>query len=288
MIFRHDLRHWGPDLGAVVDQDLTVELESGAILLLPALPFEVSSHERTLFSPSIAGAKNVSFDPRTGKVSYVKGGGPTSGLLTDLLTRFHDASAALVSELFPAYRDRIERGRASFRPVEIAGRKTSWRSDDTRLHVDSFFATPVQGRRILRVFTNVNPNGQVRSWRVGEPFARVAARFSGQLRIPHPAASYALRLIGMTKSRRAPYDWLMLQLHDRMKADLDYQQTAEQSLVDFPAGSTWLAFTDEVSHAATSGQYQLEQTFVVPIDAMREPWRSPLRILERLKGRELA
>jgi len=43
-----------------------------------------------------------------------------------------------------------------------------------------------------------------------------------------------------------------------------------------------------VSHAAMSGQYQLEQTFLLPIGAMREPQRSPLRVLERLKGRRLA
>jgi hypothetical protein len=60
-----------------------------------------------------------------------------------------------------------------------------------------------------------------------------------------------------------------------------------QTPVDFPAGSTWLAFTDQVSHAAMAGQYQLEQTFLLPVAAMIEPDRSPLRILERLKGRRL-
>ena len=57
--------------------------------------------------------------------------------------------------------------------------------------------------------------------------------------------------------------------------------------IDFPAGSTWIAFTDQVSHAAVAGQYQLEQTFLLPVDAMQRPERSPLRILERMKGRRL-
>jgi hypothetical protein len=48
-----------------------------------------------------------------------------------------------------------------------------------------------------------------------------------------------------------------------------------------------MAFTDQVSHAATQGQYQLEQTFLLPVDAMGEPERSPLRVLERIKGRPL-
>ena len=37
-----------------------------------------------------------------------------------------------------------------------------------------------------------------------------------------------------------------------------------------------------------SGQYQLEQTFLLPVDAMNQPERSPLRVLERIKGRRLA
>jgi hypothetical protein len=42
-----------------------------------------------------------------------------------------------------------------------------------------------------------------------------------------------------------------------------------------------------VSHAAMAGQYQLEQTFLLPVDAMLDGERSPLRVLERLKERAL-
>ena len=97
-----------------------------------------------------------------------------------------------------------------------------------------------------------------------------------------------LRALRVTKSRRSAYDALMLQLHDRMKQDLDFQRECEQERVDFPAGTTWMTFTDQVGHAAMAGQYQLEQTFLLPVDAMADPERSPLRILERLKGRRLA
>jgi hypothetical protein len=43
-----------------------------------------------------------------------------------------------------------------------------------------------------------------------------------------------------------------------------------------------------VSHAAMSGQYQLEQTFYLPVAAMIDAGGSPLRILERLTNRRLA
>ena len=265
-------------------------LEHGAVLFLPDLAFQVGSEERVFFSPSIVTAKNISFDPSTGRLGGARErelGSAGVVALRRLLGRFSDSAAAMLGALMPDYGARIVRARASFRPVEIAGRATSWRHDDTRLHIDSFPATPVQGRRILRVFTNVNPDGHPRVWRVGEAFGDLARRFAPRLRVPVAGSAAVLRLLGITKSRRSVYDALMLQLHDAMKADAAYQAGAEQISFDFPAGSTWIACTDAVSHAAMAGQYQLEQTFLLPVEAMREPARSPLRILEGLKGRRL-
>jgi hypothetical protein len=36
-----------------------------------------------------------------------------------------------------------------------------------------------------------------------------------------------------------------------------------------------------------SGQFAFEQTFYLPVEAMRDPERSPLRVLERLVGKSL-
>jgi hypothetical protein len=104
---------------------------------------------------------------------------------------------------------------------------------------------------------------------------------------PSPLSARLLRFARLTKTLRSDYDALMLQLHDLMKADDDFQAHSPQTTCDFPSGSTWLAFTDEVPHAAMAGQYQFEQTFLLPVDAMSDPSRSPLRILERLLGRAL-
>jgi 3-deoxy-D-manno-octulosonic acid hydroxylase-like protein len=263
-------------------------LEAGDVLFFPRLRFSVDPAEESLFTPAILGsAKNASYDPAADRLGGTSATGSDAATLRAFIRRFSDASAALVEFLFPSYRGQVRRGRASFRPAEIAGRTTSWRKDDTRLHVDSFPATPSGGRRILRVFTNVNPEGRVRSWRIGDDFDAVAARFADRLRPPLPGAGLALALLRMTKTPRSAYDALMLQLHDRMKEDDEFQRTSPQTAVDFPAGSTWLAFTDQVSHAAMAGQYQLEQTFLLPVAAMTEPDRSPLRVLERLKGRRL-
>src|SRR5947199_349037 len=126
--------------------------------------------------------------------------------LRAFIARFSDSAASLVDRLLPRYRGRLTRGRASFRPAEIAGRRTSWRKDDSRLHVDSFPATPSGGRRILRVFTNVNPHGLARAWRIGDGFEAVARRFAPRLRMPTPGAGQLLSLLRVTKSPRTPYD----------------------------------------------------------------------------------
>jgi len=263
-------------------------LERGDVLFFSRLRFEVDRSEAVLFTPSILGSsKNASFDPATGRVGGTTATAADLGALQSLMRRFSDAAMSLVTGVCPAYASRIERRRASFRPAEIAGRKTTWRKDDTRLHVDSFPASPSGGKRILRVFSNVNPEGRARSWRIGDDFEAVASRFAPELRMPLAGSGQLLRLLRITKTTRSAYDALMLQLHDRMKADEDFQAHTPQTAVDFPAGSTWMAFTDQVSHAAMAGQYQLEQTFLLPVEAMGEPERSALRVLERIKGRRL-
>jgi len=155
------------------------------------------------------------------------------------------------------------------------------------LHVDSFPSAPVQGKRILRVFSNVNPDGKCRHWRLGESFEYIAKRFLPSMPGPVWGSSRLLQWCGITKSRRSVYDHFMLQLHDRMKADLAYQSSGDQIDFEFPPGSTWIAFADQVSHAVMSGQYLLEQTFYLPVTSMLDPSRSPLQILERLSGRKL-
>ena len=91
----------------------------------------------------------------------------------------------------------------------------------------------------------------------------------------------------MTKSYRTLYDHYMLRLHDGMKADTEYQRTVPQERVALAAGATWMCFTDQVSHAALSGQHVLEQTFYCGVEDMPRPERSPLKVLESIVQRPL-
>jgi hypothetical protein len=284
-----DVADWADARPSGLAIDPTAALEAGAVLHLPNLGFQTTRRELQAFSPGIAGSsKNVSFDPVRERLGGTVLAGDDLESLRGMMARFSSAAAKLVDNLMPSYRGHLQPGRASFRPVEIEGRKSSWRKDDTRLHVDSFPSAPVQGRRILRVFTNVNPAGRPRQWRIGEEgFESVANRFAPRLQLPTPGVAVLLRLLRITKTRRSPYDALMLRLHDLMKQDEAFQAGSLQTTIDFAPGSTWVAYSDQVPHAAMSGQFQLEKTFLLPVEAMLDERRSPLRVLERLKGRPL-
>ncbi len=263
-------------------------LESGRVLALPHLEFVLDDAETLLLSPEMAGtAKNVSLSADGATLRGIECGEVERQLLHGMMRRFQSQARALVHGLLPDYAAALQQGRTSFRPAHIEGRTTSWRKDDSRLHVDSFPSSPTAGRRIFRVFSNIHPGGEPRCWRLGEPFDRVAARFVPAIRPPLWGVSRLMHTLGVTKQLRTPYDHYMLALHDAMKSDLDYQSSATQQRHAFGARSSWLVYTDQASHAAMSGQHALEQTYLLPVEAMRDAARSPLRVLESLLGRAL-
>jgi hypothetical protein len=234
-------------------------------------------------------AKNISYSSDRNKLWGVQQLTDTQhNQLKAMMDRFSRYAFQLIQSTLPRYAAQVIVARTSYRPVQISDRKTSYRKDDKRLHVDAFPSAPNQGKRILRVFCNINPEGGDRVWRVGEPFTEVAKRFVPQINKPLPGAAALLRLLRITKSYRTPYDHYMLHMHDLMKADERYQQEVAQTELRFNPGNTWIVQTDHVSHAALEGQYLLEQTFYLPVKAMQIEALSPLRVLEGMLGEKLA
>jgi 3-deoxy-D-manno-oct-2-ulosonic acid (Kdo) hydroxylase len=264
-------------------------LEAGRVLFFPQLGFRLLPSEHALLSPDLSGGrgKNISLDPsRT--LDNARLSDEDRPVLQAMMERFANSADAFLRELLPEYAPTLERARTSFRPVEVAGRRCSRSNDDTLLHVDAFPARPLQGRRILRLFSNIHPGHVPRVWNVGEPFAEMAAKLLPRVKEPVALTPRFLAAIGATRGVRSAYDSLMLGLHDRAKHDADYQARTTRTELQFPPGSTWLCFTDQVMHAVLSGQFMLEQTFHLDVEAMAEPARSPIRVLETILGRRLA
>ena len=263
-------------------------LERGGLVFFPHLPFEIEADEKALIHPSIlsGASKNISYDPSTDELGGSNLQGPKLEAGKAMVKRYAARADDILKVVTPGYGPHLQKKRTSFRPGAIETRALSPRKDDKRLHVDSFPSSPVQGRRIFRVFTNVHPEGESRIWNVGDQhFEAFGAEYMPRIK-PHAAGGWR-ETLGLTRGRRTPYDSAMLQLHDKAKLDDEWQAAAPKTNLAFPAGSTWIVYTDSVLHAALSGQHAVEQTYLMPVAGMADERRSPLRILERLTGRPL-
>ena len=263
-------------------------LEAGKVLYFPQLAFTLTQDERRFLTPAVRAPKsrNISLDA-DGHLKGALGDAAEQAALAAMVGRFRMQARQLIDSLLPAYSDHLRLAPTSFRPMQVETRAQSWRADDRRMHVDSFPSRPNYGERILRVFANLNPDGAPRVWRVGEPFEDVARRFLPRAKAYSRWQAQLLHALHVTKSFRSEYDHLMLQLHDGMKSDPEYQRSGPQLTMPFAAGSVWVCFSDQTPHAVMSGQYMMEQTLHLPAAKQYDPNASPLAILTRLTGRSL-
>lgn len=279
---------------AAVREHARETLENGGVVHLPNLVFELNCQEREIVDPERrlslrlgqardTGRPTLLFYQRTGRLRGGALKGVPSRDLKSMMTRFADWARDLVRTLLPDSADQLEQEFTTFRPCA--------RSKTQALHMDAASTRPTRGRCMLRVFRNVNGGGVPRVWQVGGHFEsgaeRLLPRLPAQVREGIPGASTLLYLLGLNKSPTTAYDRTMRLLRDLMTHDTEFQSSAPRTIVEFPAGSTWLAFTDLALHGAVCGQHSLDQTFLMNPSGMRDPTRSSLRLLERLTGRTL-
>jgi hypothetical protein len=199
-----------------------------------------------------------------------------------------------VDSFLSPYKGKHKLDYASFRGVEAEGRTMPLHKRDDLLHFDAFPSRPTRGGRILRVFTNVNPM-LPRVWNVGEPFHVTAPKYADDRSLRAATFSPAKRFsdalaakIGVTVGERSGYDRFMLRFHDLLKEDSEYQANTRKNRIEFPPNTTWLVYTDGVPHAVLSGQYALEQTFIVSPEAQVSPEVAPVTVVEKMYAKLLA
>jgi len=274
------------------------ELEKGQILFFAGPPFDLP-REDVEFLVSLKPAdsrlhKNISYRPEQ---DVLRGFSDTDNQahVHDIMRRYAAAVKGFVSAFLSPYAGRFQMDYASFRPLEEEGRDLPLHKKNDLLHVDAFPSRPTRGGRILRVFTNVHASKN-RVWVVGPRFPELASRFAEAAGLRKFAAgSTALRgwkrglgTLGLPVPDRAPYDKFMLHFHDWLKENTAFQNAKDsKEQLEFPPMATWLVFTDGVPHAALSGQFAMEQTFIVPVDALVTPEVAPIRVLEKMAGRAL-
>lgn len=264
-------------------------LEQGKVLYMPSLSFALQGEESLFLTPEKVDPKrkNISYELKSDLLGGTLCTQEESLKLKAMLKRYALTSYHFLQRLFPHYSSTLSAAKTSFRPTEIYGRQSSTRKDDTRLHIDAFPSNPTKGKRILRMFTNINPHGKARVWKLGEPFEEVVKKFACKVPSCLPGSPFLLKLLKITKDRRTLYDHYMLHIHNKMKEDTHYQSTVSQEEIHFPAGSSWIVFTDQVSHAALSGQHVLEQTFSLPPEGLHQKTTAPVKVLEKICQRSL-
>ena len=279
---------------------LCAELEQGNILFFPLTPFEFPDEEREFLlgrrQTSSAIHKNIAYRPVEDRVTGLdKSDAKEAIRLRAILSNYSRRAVEFLEKLLLPYAGKCKLDYASFRPIEERGRAARLRARNDLPHVDAFPTRPTNGDRILRLFTNINPEGN-RVWITSQTFDVLAPRFAQAIGLPRPRSKASLartlrslaRAAGLPGARRSPYDAFMLRCHNAMKEDADFQATCAKQRWEFPPNSTWIVFTDCVSHAVLEGQYALEQTFIVSRRAMVCPEKSPLAVLEHIAGYSLS
>lgn len=272
------------------------QLEAGHIVVFPKTPIEFAKQDYDfLLGQRQADAsyhKNIAYRPSDDRVTGMARG-TNRDRLSRILREYCTRTAGLLACLLPRYAKHWQIEFTSFRPFEEAGRKLPPHSRNDLLHVDAFPTRPTQGDRILRFFTNLHPE-KPRVWLTSDPFDSLAERLWREAglaeearRLASPFRQAVARLAWQAHFpffRRSPYDVLMHRFHNFLKENSRFQDTCPKSRVEFQPMSSWLVFTDTASHAVLSGQFALEQTFIVSREAMLEPETAPLSILEDLTG----
>jgi hypothetical protein len=275
------------------------ELEAGNILYFPRTPFDFPDEDiqflLTRKQTDTALHKNIAYRPAVDRITGVEeSSGPGVERLRAVVRGYSQRSSKFLDVLLTPYQGKWKLDYASYRPLEERGRPARLRARNDLPHVDAFPTRPTNGDRILRLFTNINP-AQNRVWITSQTFDVVGPHFAKAIGLPRAEGAGALartfRSIAKTAhlpgANRSPYDEFMHNCHNAMKENSEFQQTCPKQRWEFPPHSTWIVFTDFVSHAVLEGQYALEQTFIISRDAMVRPELSPLRILENLAGHAL-
>jgi hypothetical protein len=282
-------------------------LEAGDILYFPRSPIALAADDISFLlgqqQSDSSLHKNIAYKPAAqngaGALSGVDTGSVDSAAVARLHAIMRGYSAAAVGfleQFLSPYQQRWRLDYASFRPQEESSRDLPLRKRNDLLHTDAFPTRPTGGARILRFFTNIHPD-RTRDWVVGEPFRAMVGRFvPEQIAVrPDSAAGAAVKAVGralglgaaMPALKRTPYDDFMMRFHNFLKENAGFQATSEKYPFAFPAGSSWMVYTDTVPHAVLAGQYALEQTLLVERGALVAPEHAPLTVLEELAGARL-
>jgi len=285
-------------------REYCAKLEAGDIIFFPETPIGIPSSdlEFLIGHQQVGGAyhKNIAYRPLEDRITGFDAQDPKiADRLRGIMRRYSDDVIDFLRGFLAPYQTRWRVDYASYRPEEEEGRDLSLRKRNDLLHTDAFPTRPTHGDRILRFFNNINPQ-RTRNWITTETFDVLvekmrAGKLNGGSSVPLPlsmqmsGAKRALAGIGIgalaPSLKRSPYDEFMMRFHNYLKENSSFQQNCPKQHWEFPPGSSWMVYTDMVSHAVLSGQFALEQTLIISRQVMVTPEKSPYGVLSKVATR---
>jgi hypothetical protein len=279
------------------------QLEAGSILFFPQTPVPLTADDLSFLlgqqQTDSSLHKNIAYKPAADVLTGLdakSGDSAAAARLRGIMRGYSEAVTRFLEGFLAPYAGKMRRDYASFRPQEEQNRDLPLRRRNDLMHTDAFPTRPTRGARILRFFNNIHPE-RTRDWVVSDAFRELAPRFAPAAIAPRPdtAAGRGLKSLAASMGlgsafpglKRTPYDDFMMRFHNFLKENAEWQQSAAKYPFAFPAGSSWMVFTDTVPHAVLAGQYALEQTFLVERSAEVAPEHAPLHVLERIAGQPL-
>ena len=278
------------------------QLEAGDILFFPETPIAIPEDDLSfLLGHQQVGSgyhKNIAYRPLEDRITGFDAQDAASAeRLRGIMGRYSRDVIAFLQHFLEPYRSQWKVDYASYRPEEEQSRALALRKRNDLLHTDAFPTRPTHGDRILRFFNNINPQ-RTRNWITTETFDVLVQKMctgklnNGTVPLPSSMETSAIKKglagIGAGKLvpslKRSPYDEFMMRFHNYLKENSHFQQNCPKQHWEFPPGSSWMVYTDMVSHAVLSGQFALEQTLIVSRQAMVVPEKSPYGVLSRVAG----
>ncbi len=281
-----------------IGEEACKALETGSVIYFPQSPIRISADDilflLTQRQLETSHHKNIAYRPMQQRLTGVQANSDVDiDRLRSILANYSRETGEFLQRFLTPY-PTWQWDYASYRPLEEQHRKLRLNARNDLLHVDSFPTRPTYGSRILRFFVNLHPH-KMRIWETSDPFEALLPQFKDRVPLKGSLDSRYRRdrltlwqrtakMLGLRQSACSPYDRWMSAMHNTMKRNATFQQTARKDRWEFPPGSAWMVMTDTVSHSVQSGQYALEQTILVPPEVLCLPEKAPINLLKKVYG----
>ena len=189
---------------------------------------------------------------------------------SQFLKEFQSAAEVVVKNIIGFNQSDYQGDRVSWRPYELSTVSRRWNARDDLFHIDSFSSRPTQGRRILRMFFNASDRDEI-----------IWSNSIGLLE--YLRTNPCLEIIkNKITARSESFDQWLGQIHDLLKKDEAFQETAPRSIHRFKPGSAWLVLTDASLHSYLRGDWLMDISWFVSNPELVQSQRSPVSLFKEI------